>query len=88
MEINIGSGYGLVLSGNNPLPEPMLTQMYIAILRQSATTGWIAACIHNIMNILVEIQEYMFWYFEMNNCGFICSHYDGINNCGDKGSNG
>ena len=28
--INIGSGNGLVLSGNKPLPEPMLTQIYVA----------------------------------------------------------
>ena len=25
---SIGSGNGLVLSGNKPLPEPMLTQIY------------------------------------------------------------
>ena len=29
--INIGSGNGLVLSGNKPLPEPVLTQIYVAI---------------------------------------------------------
>ena len=28
---NIGSGNGLVLPGNKPLPEPMLTQIYVAI---------------------------------------------------------
>ena len=28
--VNIGSGNGLVLSGNKPLPEPMLTQIYVA----------------------------------------------------------
>ena len=28
---NIGSGNGLVPSGNKPLPEPMLTQIYVAI---------------------------------------------------------
>ena len=30
-KINIGSGNGLVPSGNKPLPEPMLTQIYVAI---------------------------------------------------------
>ena len=30
---NIGSGNGLVPSGNKPLPEPMLTQIYVAIWR-------------------------------------------------------
>ena len=29
-EVNIGSGNGLVPSGNKPLPEPMLTQIYVA----------------------------------------------------------
>ena len=27
---NIGLGNGLVPSGNNPLPEPMLTQIFVA----------------------------------------------------------
>ena len=30
-KVNIGSGNGLVPSGNKPLPEPMLTQIYVAI---------------------------------------------------------
>ena len=29
--VNIGSGNGLVPSGNKPLPEPMLNQIYVAI---------------------------------------------------------
>ena len=29
--VNIGSGDGLVPSGNKPLPEPMLTQISVAI---------------------------------------------------------
>ena len=29
--LNIGSGNGLVSSGNKPLPEPMLIQIYVAI---------------------------------------------------------
>ena len=31
--VNIGSGNGLVPSGNNSLPEQMLTQIYVAIWR-------------------------------------------------------
>ena len=31
--VNIGSGNGLVPSGNKPLPEPMLTQISVAIWR-------------------------------------------------------
>ena len=30
-QLNMGSGNGLVPSGNKPLPEPMLTEIYIAI---------------------------------------------------------
>ena len=30
-EVNIGSGNGLVPSGNKPLPEPMLTQIYVTL---------------------------------------------------------
>ena len=29
--INIGSGNGLVLAGNKPLPKPMLIQIYIIV---------------------------------------------------------
>ena len=32
MKVNIGSGNGLVPSGNKPLPEPMLTQVFVAKL--------------------------------------------------------
>ena len=31
--VNIGSGNGLVPSGNKPLPEPMLNQISVAIWR-------------------------------------------------------
>ena len=31
--VNIGSGNGLVPSGSNPLPEPILTQSFVAIWR-------------------------------------------------------
>ena len=31
MICQIGSGNGLVLPGNKPLPEPMLTQIYVVI---------------------------------------------------------
>ena len=30
-KVNIGSGNGLVPSGNKPLPELMLTQFYVAM---------------------------------------------------------
>ena len=33
-EISIGSGIDLVPSGNESLPEPILTQTYLAILPQ------------------------------------------------------
>ena len=31
-DVNIGSGNGLVPSGNKPLPESMLTQISVAML--------------------------------------------------------
>ena len=34
---NNDSGNGLLPSGNKPLPEPMLTQMHVAILRHQVT---------------------------------------------------
>ena len=36
-EVNIGSGNGLVPSGNKSLPEPMLTKIYDNIRRHQAT---------------------------------------------------
>ena len=37
--VNIGSGKGLVLSGNKPLPEPMLAKFCDAIWHNLATMG-------------------------------------------------
>ena len=34
--VNIGSNNGMVQSGNRPLPEPMLTQIYVPIWRYLA----------------------------------------------------
>ena len=33
MQVNIGSGNGLVPLGNKPLPEPKLTQIIVAVWR-------------------------------------------------------
>ena len=38
-QINIGSGNGLVPSGNKPLPEPLLIQIYITIWCHNATVS-------------------------------------------------
>ena len=38
--VNIGSGNGLVKSGNKPLPEPILTQIFATIWRHLATMSW------------------------------------------------
>ena len=35
--INMGSGNGLVLSGNKPFPEPMLTWIYVTKWHHLAT---------------------------------------------------
>ena len=36
-EVDIGSGNGLVLSGSKPLPEPMLTQIYMVSYNEAET---------------------------------------------------
>ena len=38
--VNIGLGNGLVPSANKPLPEPMLTEIYVAIWRHQASTNY------------------------------------------------
>ena len=40
MIINIGSGNGLVLSSNKPLPDPMLAQLYVPIWHHQATVSY------------------------------------------------
>ena len=37
-QINIGSGNSLMLSGNRPLPEPMSTQIFAAVLHHYYAT--------------------------------------------------
>ena len=47
---NIGSGDGLVPPGNKPLPDSMLTQMYVTLLRH--LTQWVTCETHiNISQI-------------------------------------
>ena len=36
--VNIGSGIGLVPSGNQPLPESMLTKIFVTMQRQNSLT--------------------------------------------------
>ena len=45
MRVNIGSGTGLVPSGIKPLPEPLLTPIYVAIRR-----NWVTMCWHQWHN--------------------------------------
>ena len=50
--VNIGSDNGLVLSGNKPLPEPMLTQIYGTIwhstkLSRAMRTSWVGRFLNN-----------------------------------------
>ena len=39
-QVNIDSGNGLVPSGNKPLPDPMLTQIYVTIWCHQATMNY------------------------------------------------
>ena len=45
-DVTIGSGHGLVSSGNKPLPGPMLTQIY-------ATIEYMVLLSHNELLVLV-----------------------------------
>ena len=38
--VNVGSGNGLVLSGNKPLPDPTLTRVYVAWPRHNEQTNF------------------------------------------------
>ena len=42
--LNIGSGNGLVPSGNKPLPEPMLIQIYVTIWHHITRAQWVNPC--------------------------------------------
>ena len=48
--VNIGSGNGLVPSGNKPLPEPMLTQTYVITKPQETTQH---VCVYFVFHGLV-----------------------------------
>ena len=50
--VNIGSGNGLVPSGNKPLPPPMLTQIYVTIWPQ-----WVISGVNN------PIYSFLFFFF-------------------------
>ena len=39
--VKLGSDNGLVPSGNKPLPEPMLTQFFVAIWYHQTTMSWL-----------------------------------------------
>ena len=52
--VNIGSGNGLVLSGNKPLPEPMLTQISVVIWCHWARIEWV----HSSSQINSLVQHY------------------------------
>ena len=51
--VNIGSGNGLVPSGNKPLPEPMLTQIYVVSRPQ-----WVNAFILYTFSVRLPINTY------------------------------
>ena len=59
--VNIGSGNGLVPSGNEPLPEPMLTQIYVTIWphQDTSSDSW--------QNLKVEIYDWNVMEFESSN---------------------
>ena len=44
--VNIGSGNGLVPSGNKPLPEPLLTHIYVGHMVSLAIISWFILQLH------------------------------------------
>ena len=55
-DVNIGSGDGLVPSGNKPLPEPMLSKISVAICRAANQYGTSVFC----TDFTCKIREYEF----------------------------
>ena len=47
-QVNIGSGNGLVLSGNKPLPQPMLTKIYDTIYDVSRLQWVKSSCFYKL----------------------------------------
>ena len=70
-QVNIGSGNGLVPSVNKPLPEPMLTQAYVAIWRHQTTIVNTLICSvieHDALEeAMVNISSIFFkWFLKTN----------------------
>ena len=60
--VNIGLNNGLIPSGKKPLPEPMLTQIYIAILVSRGYNDLMCIEIH-LMWKLHGILKLLCWNF-------------------------
>ena len=62
LEVNIVSGNGLVPSGTKPLSEPMLTQVYVAILLSRVAPGnptlWHRVPVTTIQNFFSWINPF------------------------------
>ena len=57
--VNIGPGDGLVPSGNKPLPEPLLIQVFVATWRHLATINLIYANQSNVQNDVFVLCKHM-----------------------------
>ena len=57
-EANIGSGNGLVPSGNKPIPEPMLNNIYVTIWCQQATMCWTWRSLKYVTVFIIELFPY------------------------------
>ena len=83
--VNIGSGNGLVLSGNKPLPEPMLTDLYCHMTslghnELNQYTGNIKFYSQNYINLLTDgkLLAGWYWFFSKLNWSSVVFLYTGL----------
>ena len=55
----MGSGNGLVPSGNKPLPDPMLTQFYVALHHYLLSYNELNFLNSNIYNFFLKYSKYL-----------------------------
>ena len=55
--VNIGSGNGLLSSGNKPLPDPKVTQIYVAINSLQYVNAGSAILFFNLLSWLCTLPE-------------------------------
>ena len=55
-QVDIGSGNGLVSGGKKPLPEPMLTEIYVAVTKHNEFSDLFTHDLH-----VASVVRYYYW---------------------------